>query len=137
MDNRILLDSSAIIATIVDEPEGDIVSKLTQDKIIASPYIVQIEFVNALTRMMRKRTIDREGMITALQTFKKLPLKFIDVNFENVIEISWKYKIYAYDACYLEVAQRMNLPLLTFDVGMGEVGKDMKLTILGGNYANV
>ena len=42
------------------------------------------------------------------------------------------YKIYAYDAFYLETAKRLNLPLLTFDNGMKRIGIDMGITVLGG-----
>jgi len=43
----------------------------------------------------------------------------------------WNYKLYAYDAFYLETAKRLNLPLLTFDSGMRKIGKEMGITILG------
>jgi predicted nucleic acid-binding protein len=137
MDNRILLDASAIISAILDEPEGNIVSELTCDKVIASPNIIQMEFANALTRMMRKRTIERSEMLKAMESFELLPLQFIEVNYKNVIEIAWKYKIYAYDACYLDVAERLKLPLITFDGGMKNVGNEMGITMLGGGYADV
>jgi predicted nucleic acid-binding protein len=55
---------------------------------------------------------------------------------EMALKIAWKYKIYSYDACYLEMADRLKLPLLTFDGRMTEVGKNMKLVMLGGNDAD-
>jgi predicted nucleic acid-binding protein len=48
------------------------------------------------------------------------------------LEIAWEYKIYAYDACYLESAKRLSLPLLTFDGQMHRIGKELGITILGG-----
>jgi predicted nucleic acid-binding protein len=62
--------------------------------------------------------------------FKKIPVKTIDI--EKALEIAWDLKIYAYDACYLEAAKSLNLPLLTFDGNMIKVGKELGLTILGG-----
>jgi hypothetical protein len=38
---------------------------------------------------------------------------------------------------YLEIAQRLNLPLLTFDGGMRRTGKELGITILGGNNAGL
>ena len=38
--------------------------------------------------------------------------------------------IYAYDAYYLEVAKRLNLPLLTLDMAMKKVALDIKLKVL-------
>ena len=59
-------------------------------------------------------------------------LRLVESDLEKVIEIAWNHKIYAYDAFYLETAKRLNLPLLTFDNGMGKVGIDMGITVLGG-----
>lgn len=38
-----------------------------------------------------------------------------DINLPIAIEISYKYKIYAYDAYVLECAKNLNLPLVTLD----------------------
>jgi len=51
---EILLDASAIIAVIANEPERGYVIKNTRNTIIVSPNIAAIEIFNALTRMMRK-----------------------------------------------------------------------------------
>ena len=48
------------------------------------------------------------------------------------MEIAWKYKIFTYDAFYLEVAIRLQLPLVTFDGGMIRIGKELGLDVLGG-----
>ncbi|GHU28649.1 hypothetical protein FACS1894164_21030 [Spirochaetia bacterium] len=48
------------------------------------------------------------------------------------MEIAWDYKIHAYDACYLESAKRLGLPLLTFDSSMARIGKELGISILGG-----
>jgi predicted nucleic acid-binding protein len=134
---RRLVDASAIIAVIGEEPDGSKVIEITKGSIIVFPYVVQIEILNALTRMMRKKTITKEGMLKALHSFQQLPIEFMNIDSDRVIEIAWNYKIYAYEACYLEVAQRLNLSLITFDAGMARVGKDMGLTILGGKDANI
>jgi predicted nucleic acid-binding protein len=44
----------------------------------------------------------------------------------------WNYKFYVYDACNLEAAVRLNLPLLTFDGNMTRVGKELGASIIGG-----
>ena len=63
--------------------------------------------------------------------FEQIPIKTIQVDFQKVLEIAWIYKIYAYDACYLESAKRLRLPLLTFDGQMQRIGKELGITILG------
>ena len=57
----------------------------------------------------------------------------------NVVsfEIAWEYKIYAYDAFYLESAKRLGLPLLTFDGNMAKIGKELGIKILGGKNVGI
>jgi predicted nucleic acid-binding protein len=112
---EILIDACAIMAVIVKEPERDLVIQLTQDAVMVSPNMVSYEIANALTKMMKKRVIERERMVSAFGYFKKIPIKTIEIDIERALEISWDHKIYAYDACYLEAAKRLVLPLLTFD----------------------
>jgi predicted nucleic acid-binding protein len=49
-------------------------------------------------------------MIDAFNYFKRIPIKTIEINIEKALEIAWDYKIYAYDACYLESAVKFNVP---------------------------
>jgi predicted nucleic acid-binding protein len=129
---EIVTDTCAIMAVIIKEPERDLVIQLTQNAIIVSPDIVSYEIANALTKMMKKKVIEKERMINAFNYFKKIPVKTIEIDIEKALEIAWDFKIYAYDACYLEAAKRLNLPLLTFDGNMIKVGKELGLSILGG-----
>ena len=52
---EILLDASAIITVIADEPKSQIVINCTKNAIIVSPNVISCEVANALTRMMRKK----------------------------------------------------------------------------------
>jgi predicted nucleic acid-binding protein len=129
---EMMVDASAIMAVIVEEPGREIVIQLTKNITIVSPNMVGYEIANGLTKMMKKKIIEKDEMINAIKYFRRIPIKTIEVDLEKVIEIAWQYKIYSYDACYLESAQRLNLPLLTFDENMGRIGKEIGLKILGG-----
>ena len=129
---EIILDASAIMAVIVKEPERDLVIQLTQGATIFSPDVAPYEIANGLTKMMKKNIIEKERMINAFSYFAQIPIKTIPVDFQKALEIAWDYKIYAYDACYLESAKRLRLPLLTFDRPMRRIGKELGIGILGG-----
>ena len=132
---EILIDACAIMAVIVKEPERDLVVKLTQDAVMISPIVTSYEIANALTKMMKKKIIEKERMTQAFNYFKAIPIKTIDVDIEKALDIAWDFNIYAYDACYLEAAKRLNLPILTFDKKMISVGQELGLSILGGKHA--
>ena len=129
---EIIVDACAIMAVIVKEPERDLVIELTKDAVIVSPDMVSYEVANALSKMMKKKVIEKERMLNAFNYFRRIPIKTIGIDFDKALEITWNYKIYAYDSCYLEAAKRLNLPLLTFDDKMIKVGKELGLNILGG-----
>ena len=132
---EILIDACAIMAVIVKEPERDLVVKLTHDAVMVSPVMTPYEIANALTKMMKKKIIEKERMTKAFNYFKAIPIKTIDVDIEKALDIAWDFNIYAYDACYLEAAKRLNLPILTFDKNMISVGQELGLSILGGKNA--
>jgi predicted nucleic acid-binding protein len=134
---EIIMDACAIMAVIVKEPERDLVIKLTKGAVMVSPNMVSYEIANALTKMMKKKVIEKEQMINAYNYFTKIPVKTIEIDIEKALEIAWDYKIYAYDACYLEAAKRLNLPLLTFDGNMIKVGKELDIKTIGGKNANI
>ena len=131
------MDACAIMAVIVKEPERELVIELTQGAVMVSPNMVAYEIANALTKMMKKKVIEKERMINAYNYFLKIPVKTIEIDIEKALEIAWDYKIYAYDACYLEAAKRLHLPLLTFDDNMIKVGKELNVKIMGGKNADI
>jgi len=138
---EIVIDTSAIIAAIADEPDGDKVINLTENAILVCPNVVPFEISNALTRMIRKKVIDKDKMRQLLKSFQKIPIKLFENKLEDVLEIGWEHKIYAYDAFFLDTAKSLNLPLLTLDDGMEAVGKKLGIKILslngGGRGENV
>ena len=130
---EIVLDASAIIAVIADEPEADMILEHSQDAIFVSPNVISFEIVNSLSRMLKKGLInDHSKMVDLINSFQQLPIKLFNNNLENVIQIVWDHKIYAYDAFYLETAKSLNIPLLTLDKEMKKIGKDLGINILGG-----
>jgi len=131
------MDACAIMAVIVKEPERDLVIKLTEGAVMVSPNMVSYEIANALTKMIKKKIIGKEQMIDAYHYFSKIPVKAIEIDIEKALEIAWDFKIYAYDACYLEAARRLNLPLLTFDGNMIKVGVELGIKIIGGKNAGI
>jgi predicted nucleic acid-binding protein len=57
-------------------------------------------------------------------------MRLVGVNIEKALKIACKYKIYAYDAYYLETAYRLKLPLISFDETMKRTAIDLRINIL-------
>ena len=131
------MDACAIMAVIIKEPERDLIIQLTKNAVMVSPDMVSYEIANALTKMMKKKVIEKEQMINAFNYFRQIPIKRVEIDIKKALQIAWKYKIYAYDACYLEAAKRLILPLLTFDNNMIRIAKELGINILGGKNAGI
>ena len=126
----VLLDASSIMAIILNEPNRDKVIRLTESVALLSSEVISFEVGNALVNLYRRQKITEEGLFDAYKNFSLIPLRIIKVNMENALKIACKYKIYAYDAYYLEIAYRLKLPLITFDAPMKKVGLDIKIDVL-------
>ena len=118
------------MAVLLEEPEKDSVLELTRNSNLIVPNVIDFEIVNALSKLYKRKILSENEVYQALFLYKEMPLytKIVDIN--HSIKISCKYSIYAYDAYYLEMASRLNLPLITFDSEMKTVAKDLKINIL-------
>ena len=58
-----------------------------------------------------------------------IPVRLVKVDILRALILSNQFKSYAYDAYYLEIAQRMNLPLITFDEAMKTNAKILNIKI--------
>ncbi|MDR1175497.1 MAG: type II toxin-antitoxin system VapC family toxin [Treponema sp.] len=125
-----LLDASAIMAIILNEPNKDVVIKLTKGSTLLSPEIISYEIGNALISLYKRHKLKEKEVTDAYHDFMKIPIRTLDVDMEKALKISCKYNIYAYDAYYLETAKRLKLPLITFDVSMKNVALNMNINIL-------
>ena len=126
----VLLDASALMPVLVDEPEKEQIIKLTRNYDLLTPSIMPYEIGNALTRMKKRQLMKDKEIIMAYNNFRKIPLRMLEVDIEKALGIACKYIIYAYDAYYLEIAYRLNLPLLTLDRTMKKIALDLKLKLL-------
>jgi predicted nucleic acid-binding protein len=127
---NILLDSCVIMAVLMEEPEKHMILELTKDANIIVPSVIDFEVGNALSKLFKRKILTEKEVYEVFFTYKQIPLHAKAVDLNNSIRIFCKYSIYAYDAYYLEIASRLNLPLITFDTKMKEAAKDLNVTIL-------
>jgi predicted nucleic acid-binding protein len=126
----VLLDASAIMAIILNELNRDMVIMLTKDATLFSPEVISFEIGNALVNLYRKQKITESELLEAYRNFTLIPIRNIKIDIGKAVKIACKYKIYAYDAYYLEIASRLKIPLITFDESMKRVALNLKINIL-------
>ena len=111
----IVIDASAIIAVIASEPQREALIELTRGADLLAPHSVHWEIGNAFSAMLRRKRIRLEQAFAALQAYKAIPLRFLDVDLRASLEIADTLGIYAYDAYLIRCALWYNAPLMTLD----------------------
>ena len=132
---RAVIDASVIVSWfLLDESNGKYEFILNNiDKIkIHVPSIFQYEFINILLNAQKSKRIEHSTAVKVLEIVSKYPIVIesstndIGENIK-VFEMAQGYDLTAYDAAYLELAIRLNVPLITYDKFLSNIAKKLKL----------
>lgn len=128
---NIVIDTSAIIAVIVAEPERDKIIEITSGKTLIGPGSIPWEIGNAFSAMFKQGRVTLDQAIQGIELFEKIPLRYIQPDFVNVLGLSKEENMYAYDAYFLDCAMRHKVPLLTLDKKLITTAHSLKIEIMG------
>ena len=126
----IVIDTSAIIAVIVGEPQRNKIVELTTGKALIGPSSIPWEIGNAFSAMIKRERITLEQAQTAIEIYKQIPIRFTEVELEDTLEIVSKYGIYAYDAYLIRCAIKYKSALITLDRKLAQVAEEMNLPVV-------
>jgi predicted nucleic acid-binding protein len=126
----LVIDTSVIISVITNEKSKSKLIEITEGEDLISPLSLNWELGNAFSAMFKRNRIDLETAKRAIEYYNMIPIRLVNVDIYKSLEISYQYKIYAYDAYFLECARNYNLPLLTIDNGLVKIGKQMNIKLI-------
>jgi predicted nucleic acid-binding protein len=126
----IVIDASAIIAVLVNEPIKQTLVRLTTGADLLAPHSVHWEIGNALSAMFKRRRITVEQAIRAIRAYQRIPIRFVDVELADAVRIAHEQGIYAYDAYLIRCAAKYGAPLLSLDRGLVAAAQDAGAKIL-------
>ena len=116
---NIVIDTSAIIAVIVAEPERDSIIAATSGHTLVSPGSIPWEIGNAFSAMIKQRRVRVADAQRGLEILESIRLQYVNVDMSNVLAIAEQVNAYAYDAYFLDCAVRHGASLLTLDRTLG------------------
>ncbi|GHT11219.1 twitching motility protein PilT [Bacteroidia bacterium] len=125
-----IADANIFLAVILNEPERDRIIELTKGIELVSPDIIPYEIGNALSAMLKRHKLDATQIRRSFTIFEVIPMRLVQVDILQALGLTCKFNIYAYDAYYLEVAQRLGLPLLTLDREMKNNARKLNIKLL-------
>ena len=127
---NITADTNTFIAVALNEPEKDKIIRLTEGHDLIAPDVLPFEIGNALTAMMEKKVLKKEEVAAAWEIAQRIPVDLRCTDIKSALNLAIKFNIYAYDAYFLECAVNLRSPLLTLDLNMQKVARQIGITIL-------
>jgi predicted nucleic acid-binding protein len=124
------VDTSALIAVIGNEESKHRIIEITEGYSLCSPVSVHWEIGNAFSAMFKRNKLSIDMAKQALAIYREIPIKFIDVPLEKMLEITRTHNIYAYDAYLIQCAQQTSTSLLTLDKRLKNVANKMGISVL-------
>ena len=127
---EIVIDTSAILAVIAEQPEKAELVRLTRGATLVAPPSVHWEVGNALSAMFKRRAIGMDEALTLLESYAEVPIRFIDLALKQAVELSARLNVYAYDAYVIACAVNQRAPILSLDSGLRARARELKLDVL-------
>ncbi len=126
----IVIDTSALLAVIVAEPERGRIIELTAGQTLIGPGSIPWEIGNAFSAMVKQRRLGLVEVQEGLRIFESIPLRLVKIDMKKALSIAGEAKTYAYDAYFIDCAVRLSAPLLSLDGGLKRAALKFGVQIL-------
>jgi predicted nucleic acid-binding protein len=133
-----VLDSSVSLTWCFDDERTDATDALLERVVesgAAAPALWPLEVLNALAMAERRGRIDSERRQRLAGFLHDLPVTIDDETASQAwtvaSQLAARFRLTVYDAAYLELAQRLNLPLATLDQELRTAAAARGVTLLG------
>ncbi len=127
---EIVIDTSAILAVIGEQPEKSELIRLTRGAKLVAPSSVHWEVGNALSAMFKRKAISLDEGLKSLESYAAIPIRLTDLALKQAVELAARLNIYAYDAYVIACAVNHRAPILTLDSGLRARARELKLDVL-------
>jgi predicted nucleic acid-binding protein len=126
----IVVDSSAMVDALVDEPANPELLALLADQELHAPALLDFEVASALRGHARGGKLDQVRLDEAVEDFSALRIERHQMTelLSHVLDMRDNFTVY--DATYVVLAQALEAPLVTADAkldGARRVGVDVRI----------
>ena len=127
---KIVIDTSAVMATILDEPERARLVELSRGADLLAPGSQRWELGNAFSALFRKKRLDLPRALAAVRVYETIPIQYVDVELAKALNTADTLGIYAYDAYMIVCAIDHKAPLLTLDRSLRRRAENLNVAVL-------
>jgi len=120
---RAVIDASALMAALLpNEPLKEGARAILRSYVkgeleLLAPSLLSYEVANSLLKAERRegRKVGPKVIDEILAEIEQLEIPLVDVPPAQVVKVARKYSIWGYDASYLALAEKEDIPLITAD----------------------
>lgn len=127
---EVVVDASVLIAVITNEDEKEKLVAMTNETELIAPLSVHWEIGNAFSSLLKRRRVTLEEAFGAIEIYLQIPVRFVEVELAESLELADELGLYAYDAYLLRCASKYRLPLLTLVDRLIQAAKEKKIQVL-------
>jgi predicted nucleic acid-binding protein len=132
-----VLDASVTVSWFIPDEQASITQGILRQVVeqgAVVPLLWPLKVANALTMAVRRGRISSLQRSDALRQLAALQLSSDDQTLNEAwgrtLDLADRFRLTVYDACYLELAQRRELPLATLDRDLRAAGRKLGLELL-------
>jgi predicted nucleic acid-binding protein len=130
MPANVVVDTSAILAVLLDEPEKQAVVEATMGSVVCAPASLRWEVGNAATAGVKRRRLTTERARQLVTDFEQVTIREFAIDIQRAVDLGLELGIYAYDAYILEAARSSGFPLLALDGPIRQNAKKLGLSLV-------
>jgi predicted nucleic acid-binding protein len=127
---KIVADTNTFLAVALDEPEKDWLIQVTDGHDLVAPAVLPYEIGNALSSLVRRKVVTDSQLGPVWDAAAAIPVELAAVDARASLLLAGHFRIYAYDAYFLQCSLETKCPLLTLDGGMKRVAKELDITLV-------
>jgi predicted nucleic acid-binding protein len=88
---KIVVDTSAIIAVIANEPNKPKIIEATRGADLLAPASVHWEIANAFSAMLKRQRITLEDALKAITVYQQIPIRLVEVELAETLSIASQF----------------------------------------------
>jgi predicted nucleic acid-binding protein len=110
-----VVDASVVAAIVFGEPEAVRAAALVGEDELVAPSLLRYEVANIAWKKSQRLPKQADVIARALRLSLDLDVRYLEVDYEDVLALALEKRITAYDASYLWLSRALKAPLATLD----------------------
>ena len=119
---RCVIDTNVAVKPFIEDPLTEKANQLfallsSPSTQFFAPDLIYIECANVFCKYVRANLYTADQLAIGIQSISRLPFQITSTKdlMAQAVQIGLKYRISAYDSCYIALSHRVQAPLLTLD----------------------